>query len=93
MSADVDDRDRTRVGIRYVGPGAVWRYSYMPGPAANSNGRNHSQLRIINDRDSAAVHVRHINLATVRRDGDASWVAPDGNVRDQSLRGSVDGRN
>ncbi len=65
----------------------------MPGPAANSNSRNHSQLRIIDDRDSVAVHVRHINLATVRRYGDASWAAPGGNVLDQSLGGSVDGRN
>jgi len=61
----------------------------MPGPAANTNGRNHSQRRIVNDRNSPAAHVGHINLATVWSDGDASRTLPDTDVLDQSSSGSI----
>src|SRR5437667_12846442 len=62
----------------------------MPRLTANTNSRNHSQLRIINDRDSPVAYVRHINLAPVRRDGDASWTVSDEDVREHSLSESVD---
>src|SRR6266540_3249577 len=65
----------------------------MPGPVANTNGCNHSQRRIVNYRNSPVAHVGHINLATVRRDVDASRMLPDADVLDHSLSESIDGGN